>query len=115
MYRLLARPEWPPRVRSRGPERFEGVLHALVVGCYTCKLLAEAERAGDVDGVKCANVDRFHLACRSDDTLAERNDRGRGKHSLKHQAAIDHRVRPLLTGTRHSARQLDFRDDAGGE
>jgi hypothetical protein len=31
------------------------------------------------------------------------------------QAAIDYRVGPLLTGARHSARQLDFRDDAGRE
>ena len=46
------------------PEGLEGVLHALVVGCHARKLLAEAERAGDVDGVKCTNVYRLHLARR---------------------------------------------------
>jgi hypothetical protein len=57
----------------------------------------------------------FTLARRGDDAIAERNDRGRGKYSLQHQTAIDYRVGPLLTGTRHSTRQLDFRDDAGRE
>jgi hypothetical protein len=93
------------------PEVLEGVLHALVVGGHACKLLTEAECAGDVDGVKCADVYRLHFARCGDDALVECDDRGGGKHTLQYDAAIDHRVSPLLTG----ARQLDLGDDAARE
>ncbi len=97
------------------PEVLEGVLHALVVGGHHGKLLAETERTGDVDRVKCADMHRRHLARFGDNAIVEWDDRGRGEHTLQHHAAVDHGVNSFLTGTRHSARQFDLGDNAGCE
>jgi hypothetical protein len=51
-------------------------LHAFVVGGNSCELFAEAERAGDVDGVERSYVYRRHLSRGGYDTCAEQDDRG---------------------------------------
>jgi hypothetical protein len=112
--RLLARPEWPPRVRSRGLRGARGrpacACRRLPRQQAACRRLSALAMWMASSAPTCTG-----FTLRAAATMPSRNDRGRGEHALQHQAAIDHRVGPLLTGARHGARQLDFRDDAGRE